>query len=129
MSLYSNLASGAESGMDYSAARWCSEPLANTDDAQANLRTLNINNQVPVDLNAIQYRNFVLLASMYTVAGNNTRAAYWAKRASDLREAVLDVNWNATSLVFRDYNITSGTQANIWSSASYYPYWARLFPP
>ena len=51
--LYAQLASGAESGWDYSS-RFLKEPLAggsaNTNPA---LRTLNIKNIVPVDLNSI----------------------------------------------------------------------------
>lgn len=51
--LYSQLASGAESGWDYSS-RFIREPLAGgSNNTNPALRTLNIKNHIPVDLNSI----------------------------------------------------------------------------
>lgn len=50
--LYAELASGAESGWDYSA-RWCKEPVINVSDNNPALRTLNVRAMIPVDLNSL----------------------------------------------------------------------------
>lgn len=50
--LYAELASGAESGWDYTS-RWCREPLLNATDNNPALRTLNVRGIVPVDLTAL----------------------------------------------------------------------------
>jgi alpha,alpha-trehalase len=51
--LYSELATGAESGWDYTA-RFLAEPLAGgTNNTNPGLRTLNIKNTIPICLNSI----------------------------------------------------------------------------
>jgi len=50
--LYAELASGAESGWDYSS-RWMKEPLLNKTDNQVVLRTINIRQMIPVDLTSL----------------------------------------------------------------------------
>lgn len=60
-SLYSELASGAESGWDYSG-RWSKEISYNKSDAYGNLRKLNVKAIVPVDLNALLYADHVIVS-------------------------------------------------------------------
>jgi alpha,alpha-trehalase len=50
--LYAELATGAESGWDYSA-RWCKVPVINVSDNNPALRTLNARAIIPVDLNSL----------------------------------------------------------------------------
>ena len=51
--LYSELASGAETGWDYTA-RWLMNPLAGgTNNTNPGLRTLNVKNTIPICLNSI----------------------------------------------------------------------------
>lgn len=91
--IYSNLASGAESGQDYSGTRWFRQPLINQTDTTVGLRTLNIDQIVPVGLNSILFRDFLLLAQLYnTSAGgsNTSRSAYWTRQAEARRSAVID---------------------------------------
>ena len=147
--LYSDLSSGAESGMDYSGectrkadlnlrlntfciratgGRWFTQPLLDADDTTAGLRTLNINEQIPVDLESILYRNYRLIAEMYTMIGNDTRSSYWSDRADRSREAVIDLHWDSEALAFRDYNMSANALSDRWSIAGYYPYWSEIFP-
>ncbi|GMK53734.1 hypothetical protein CspeluHIS016_0103200 [Cutaneotrichosporon spelunceum] len=72
--LYAELASGAESGWDYSS-RWCREPLLNETDNNVVLRTLNIRRIIPVDLTALLASNHYLVAELYEMhasGGNGT---------------------------------------------------------
>lgn len=54
--LYSELATGAESGWDYSS-RWMKVPIINVSDNDPTLRTLNIKAQIPVDLTSLMAGN------------------------------------------------------------------------
>ena len=69
--LYGQLASGAESGWDYSS-RFLKEPLAGgSNNTNPALRSLNIRSTIPVDLNSILCTSFLFtritpVAHMYT---------------------------------------------------------------
>ncbi|KAK2002837.1 trehalase [Colletotrichum falcatum] len=147
--LYANLASGAESGWDYSS-RWIARPADATRDVYFPLRSLNILNIVPVDLNAILYWNEITIAAFLNSAGNDTGAAAWAQQARKRSEAMYEVMWNSTLSSYFDYNVTSGAQniliprdddaSNVetntagpeqqvvFSVAQFYPFWAGAAP-
>lgn len=146
--------------MDYSGARWLKDPLANVTDTTASLRSINTNEQIPVDLESILYRDYRLIARMYDMVGNKSRKDYWNDRADKSKAAVLvrddkrshatmgilllrltagsllvaaplsfqDLHWDKDALAFRDYNLTSGKLADVWSTAGYYPYWSEIIP-
>lgn len=113
--LYAELATGAESGWDYSS-RWCKEPLLNKTDNLPALRTLNGRAIVPVDLNAVLYGDHVILADLYELHqqsgssdGNNSseygdKIDSHRKTAEALKEAILDLMWDPEKTYFYDYN-------------------------
>ncbi|KAK7529448.1 trehalose [Phyllosticta citribraziliensis] len=149
--LYANLASGAESGWDYSS-RW----IANVDDAVTDsyfpLRSLNTREIVPVDLNSILYANEQTLAEFFNRTGDDVKAAAWEKRAVERSEAMFKLMWNYTHWSYFDFNLTSGeqnvfvpaentssvletTEANapagkqlFFSPAQLYPFWTGAAP-
>lgn len=149
--LYSNLASGAESGWDYSS-RWLAYPEDAAEDIYFPLRSLNTRNVVPVDLNSILYGNELAIAEFYNLTGNDTAASQWTERAANRSEAMYNLMWNETEFVYFDYNLTSGDQ-NVYivadngstaaetsgsdaptgeqlsfSPAQYYPFWTGAAP-
>ncbi|EGG03595.1 family 37 glycoside hydrolase [Melampsora larici-populina 98AG31] len=128
--LYSQLASGAESGLDYSGSRWAKVPTADTVINAPILRTLNIVNILPIDLNSIMYKNFIALSELYQreIEPSNEKVQYWSGRAKDLKEAIVDLFWDENRLGFYDFNQTSNSRSLIWSPASYAPYWAGIYP-
>ena len=107
--VYSNLASGAESGWDYTS-RWMSRPRDALGHNYFPLRYLNIVNIVPVELNSILYWNEVTIGKFLNDTGNQTEAEEWAERAQNRSEAIYDLMWNDTLNSFFDYNITSQDQ-------------------
>lgn len=113
--LYSNLASGAESGWDYST-RWLRQPEDAAQDVYFPLRSLNVRNMVPVDLNSILYQNEVAIATFLNSTGNSTAAAQWAGLATKRSEAMYALMWNSTLWSYFEYNLTSGAQ-NIYVPA------------
>jgi alpha,alpha-trehalase len=110
--LYAELASGAETGWDYSS-RWLTNItlIAGT----AGLRTLNVKNMVPVDLNSILCewvwfclsarmltrrlidKNRVLMAQLYGKS-NASAAARHTAAAAAIKAGVLDLFWNSTKV-------------------------------
>ena len=131
--LYSNIASGAESGSDYSAARWSKQPTINLTDTIPAQRFLNTAAQLPVDLNAILFACEQKLSAFYKMSGsgvqpNMTRANYWAQQAQARKEAVLDVFWDPSKKFFYDFNTTLGDRAPFFTPAGFFPLWAQILP-
>ncbi|KAL1883874.1 hypothetical protein VTK73DRAFT_7662 [Phialemonium thermophilum] len=113
--LYANLATGAESGWDY-GTRWLARPEDAAKDVYFPLRSLNVRNLIPVDLNSILYANEVTIGDFLKEMGNSTEAAKWYNRAQQRSEAMYALMWNATLWSYFDYNLTSNAQ-NIYVPA------------
>lgn len=131
--LYSDLASGAESGIDYSAARWSKQPVIDLEDTIPAQRFLNTGAQLPVDLNSILFLSEQKLSAFYKMSVNGsqpnmTRANYWAQQAAKRKEAILDVFWDPSRKFFYDFNTTSGDRATTYSAAGFFPLWAEILP-
>ncbi|KAK8138622.1 glycoside hydrolase family 37 protein [Apiospora sp. TS-2023a] len=107
--LYANLASGAESGWDYTT-RWLKNPLDAVDDIYFPLRSLNTASVVPVDLNSILYANEVTIAEYLKAAGNKTGADWFMKTAEKRSAAMYTLMWSAKYNSYFDYNLTSNAQ-------------------
>ncbi|PWY96834.1 glycoside hydrolase, partial [Testicularia cyperi] len=131
--LYSNLAAGAESGLDYSAVRWSKQPVIDLEDTIPAQRFLNTREQLPVDLNSILFAAEQRLSAFYKMSGNGTqanmtRANYWASQAQARKEAILDVFWDPTRKFFYDFNMTRGERAEFYTPAGFFPLWAKILP-
>ncbi|KAF5315219.1 hypothetical protein D9619_007257 [Psilocybe cf. subviscida] len=120
--LYAELASGAESGWDYTF-RWFS--AANVDKG---LLALNVRNTVGVDLNSILYKNHVLMASLYGSANASAVSRHNAA-AESLREAILDLFWDSQKVAFYDFILDTNSRSNVFSAAAFYPFWSGIIPP
>ncbi|KAL1841579.1 hypothetical protein VTJ49DRAFT_6889 [Mycothermus thermophilus] len=107
--VYANLASGAESGWDYTS-RWLRTPNDAANDVYFPLRSININNLVPVDLNSILYQNEVIISEFLEKTGDFRGAAEFAAAAQERSEAMFNLMWNATHWSYFDYNLTSSSQ-------------------
>jgi len=113
--LYSNLASGAESGWDYSA-RWIANPSDAVTDTFFPLRSLNTIEIIPVELNSILYYNEITIAEFHRHQGNYTAAREWANKAADRSEAMTTFLWSPEHYSYFDYNLTSSSQ-NVYTLA------------
>ncbi|KAF2010941.1 glycoside hydrolase family 37 protein [Aaosphaeria arxii CBS 175.79] len=107
--LYSNLASGAESGFDYTS-RWIANPNDAITDTFFPLRSLNTRNIIPVELNSILYHNEITIAEFHRREGNYSAAKEWANLAQERSEAMLAVLWDEEHFSYFDYNLTSGAK-------------------
>ncbi|KAG9121624.1 hypothetical protein FRC07_002351 [Ceratobasidium sp. 392] len=141
---YSEFASGAETGWDYTA-RWMSDSFDQTTDKLKQMRSLRLRSIVPVDLNSILYRSHRLMAHMYEVASTNESpfAKEYSRRhnekAEQLQKAILALHWDPENFAFFDFVLDkpvnrsaeedrSGSIHRFWSGASMVPYWAEIWP-
>ncbi|KAI1133518.1 Six-hairpin glycosidase-like protein [Nemania abortiva] len=107
--LYANLASGAESGWDYSS-RWLKNPSDAVNDVYFPLRSLNTVNVIGVDVNSILYANEIAIAGFLRDAGNDTAAAEFEELAQNRSASMFALMWNEKYSSFFDYNLTSSKQ-------------------
>ncbi|KAF2730745.1 glycoside hydrolase [Polyplosphaeria fusca] len=146
--LYANLASGAESGYDYTS-RWLKNPADAVTDTYFPLRSLNTVNIIPVDLNSILYANEITLAEFHQRQGNFSRASHYAARAAARSEAMTAFLWDEEHYSYFDYNLTSGAKNTYtladnssisldleapagsqvaFNPAQFYPFWTGAAP-
>lgn len=92
MALWHNLASGAESGMDFSS-RWFQDPL--------NISTIQTTKIIPAELNAYLYQMENNIAGFADMMGNSTVAATFRDNAAARKTAMNTLMYNATE--GRDY--------------------------
>ncbi|TEB39969.1 glycoside hydrolase family 37 protein [Coprinellus micaceus] len=119
--LYAELASGAESGWDYTV-RWFNPGADHT-----TLRNLNVRNAIAVDLNSIIYGAHLALRDLYSSSQSSRRNAHTAA-ADALREAILDLNWDSNKLAFYDFNIGTNSRNELLTAAAFYPFWSGIIP-
>ncbi|KAG1899612.1 glycoside hydrolase family 37 protein [Suillus fuscotomentosus] len=120
--LYSELASGAETGWDYSSRFEAIPQLGNP-----GLRSLNVKNNIPICLNSILYKARLLLAELYGTS-NATASSNHLQVAAGIREGILDLLWDPAKLAFYDFNLTSNARNDIFTAATYYPVWNGIIP-
>ncbi|CAJ2513388.1 Uu.00g015070.m01.CDS01 [Anthostomella pinea] len=148
--LYANLASGAETGWDYSS-RWIANPSDAANDVYFPLRSLNTVNTVGVDLNSILYANEIAISGFLRDNGSDTAAAEYESMAKNRSAAMYDLMWNEEYSSYFDYNLTSqapnlyippdsdtttaqsadapeGHQV-LFHAAQFYPFWLGAAPP
>ncbi|KIJ50006.1 glycoside hydrolase family 37 protein [Sphaerobolus stellatus SS14] len=101
--LFAELASGAETGWDYS--RWMKNPsLGNTTFSLPQTRMLNVRNTTDA------WNVHVLLADLYdqsSVSSSSSLTQSHRSTAALLRTAILDLFWDSNKLAFYDFNCTS----------------------
>ncbi|CAE6435097.1 unnamed protein product [Rhizoctonia solani] len=141
--IYSELASGAESGWDYTA-RWMSDPYNLPEDRIEQMRRVQIRRIIPVDLNSILHRCHALIAELYERAVDDESPYAWQHKqrheiaASLLKAAVLDLHWDEARTGFYDFELDArdsgleeartGRLRNVWSGATFAPFWSGIWP-
>ncbi|XP_016969977.1 uncharacterized protein LOC108037831 [Drosophila rhopaloa] len=122
--LYTELKSASESGMDFSS-RWVVSPNGSNQGSLADTKTSAI---VPVELNAIVFRNGKILAELNRKAGNTKKADEYQDRACGLVKAIRDNLWNEQAGIWLDYDVANNKPRNYFCCTNFAPLWARAFP-
>ncbi|KAI8333609.1 trehalase [Chlamydoabsidia padenii] len=131
--LFSDLATGAETGWDYSS-RWTKiKELGDNITSNDILRSLDTRHVIPVDLNSLLWSMENHLANWHAKLDRRGRGrrlgAFYEKQAQQRLEAMDTLLWNPTQASFYDYNLTSHAQSrNEYTSASLFPFWLGAVP-
>ncbi|DBA96181.1 TPA: hypothetical protein ACH3X1_015660 [Trebouxia sp. C0004] len=125
-SLWHDLASGAESGMDYSS-RWFSDP--------SNITTIQTTKIIPAELNAYLYQMEMNVAEMADLMGNGSLATRFRGYAAARKVAINALMYDQTAGKWFDLVIDDITQSPVTASqhnntisyvSQYIPLWVGL---
>ncbi|KAG6803549.1 trehalase isoform X1 [Apis mellifera caucasica] len=119
---YSELKTAAESGWDFSS-RWFILDGTN----KGNLTNLKTRYIIPVDLNSIIYRNAVLLAQYNQRMGNESKVAYYQKRAAEWKRAIQAVLWHDEVGAWLDYDILNDIKRDYFYPTNILPLWTDCY--
>lgn len=111
--MYQQLKAGAESGIDFSS-RWFRD--------KNNLATIQITDMIPVDLNALLYKQEMVIAKAKIVAKDEKGAIAFRKLAEARRLAIDKYCWNKTLKYYTDYNFKTDRVSQIVAPAGLYPF-------
>ncbi|XP_052237985.1 trehalase-like [Dreissena polymorpha] len=92
--VYTNLASAAESGWDFSS-RWFSSSYNETFNKTMWLTYIDTTDVVPVDLNSVLCWNEHILEGLFAMLGNHNKSAEYASKRSARMRKMSEVFWNS----------------------------------
>ncbi|XP_052235534.1 trehalase-like [Dreissena polymorpha] len=118
--VYTNLASAAESGWDFSS-RWFSSSYNETFNKTMWLTYIDTTDVVPVDLNSVLCWNEHILEGFFAMLGNHNKSAEYASERSARMRTMSEVFWNSRAGQWFDVSIKGRHQRQ-----SFYP--SNLFP-
>ncbi|XP_072551573.1 trehalase [Salminus brasiliensis] len=119
--LWAELQAGAESGWDFST-RWY---IDSSGQNAGSFKDTNTSSILPVELNALLYRNEHLLATFSRILGDEERAVLYDSAASARLKAIESVFWEAEKGAWFDYNLLSGARHQAFYPTNLSPLWAR----
>ncbi|PVU89002.1 hypothetical protein BB561_005608 [Smittium simulii] len=128
--IFSEIATGAESGYDYSS-RWISN---NSEIEGFNLSKSITSEIIPSDLNSIMYRNQEIISQFCQIAAESTKNStfrqeylndeyIYTKMKEQTLNNIMEHMYDKSSGMFNDYNINIGESSKIWSLGNLWPYW------
>ena len=123
--LYRNIKAVAESGWDFSA-RWMIDTEGRVGSGTEQVRILDI---LPVDLNALMYKNYVNLVDMMKKVGRLEEVDRFNRMADELREAVMEVMFEPETKTWRDFDMLRNKQNPYYFASNLFPLWAGCYPP
>jgi alpha,alpha-trehalase len=97
--MFSNFKSGAESGWDFSS-RWFRDPM--------DIKTIEIINHIPVDLNSVFLRNLEIIQKLYEKKNNEKKVKEYQALVQERIDAINTVLWNRNAGVWNDYDFVEG---------------------
>jgi len=116
--LFHQIASACETGWDFSS-RWFAD--------RTQMSTIQTSNVVPVDLNAILYKNEKNIAELYKLVGNKQKHDYYTNQAQARRAAIDAFMYNPEDGVWHDWDLKTHKQETEFYASAYVPLWAELY--
>uniref|UniRef100_A0A0M3I3U5 Trehalase n=1 Tax=Ascaris lumbricoides TaxID=6252 RepID=A0A0M3I3U5_ASCLU len=120
--LWSNVASAAETGWDFST-RW----FAQSGPAMHHMRSIRTWSIVPVDLNAFMCMNARILASLFEITGNFSKVFLYQARYEQAKMAMKQIHWNETDGIWYDYDLDRKVHSNTYYVSNALPLYAKCY--
>ncbi|CAH1391065.1 unnamed protein product [Nezara viridula] len=119
---YIAIKSAAESGWDFSS-RWFVKQGSN----EGNLTDTMTQNIIPVDLNALLHRNFVILLEWYKILGDNEKIQKYTRLSESTLKAIEEILWNKEEEFWFDYDIVHQQSRNYFYLSNFVPLWTKSY--
>ncbi|XP_014211722.1 trehalase isoform X2 [Copidosoma floridanum] len=119
---YAELKTAAETGWDFSS-RWFILNGTN----KGNLTNLKTRFIIPVDLNALIYKNAVLLAQYNLHFGNKTNMDNYNRRATEWEQAVTAILWHDEVGAWLDYDMLNNLKRDYFYPTNVLPLWTGCY--
>ncbi|CAF1111277.1 unnamed protein product [Brachionus calyciflorus] len=117
---FSNIITATESGWDFSS-RWFEDPY--------DIKTIQIKNIIPVDLNAIMYKNELCLYKFHKIL-NTGKDKYYEQAIRRRHKAINSVFWNKKLNTWGDFNLKKNrVNNNFLYISDLSPLWSGIKPP
>uniref|UniRef100_A0AC35TYJ2 Trehalase n=1 Tax=Rhabditophanes sp. KR3021 TaxID=114890 RepID=A0AC35TYJ2_9BILA len=120
--LFSNLASGAESGWDFSS-RWFSRQGKHAH----KLHSIRTTQLIPVDLNAFQCVNARIMAGFWQITKNAQKALLYSRYYSEAKKELRQIHWNETDGIWYDFDLENKRHVNEYYSSNVVPLYSKCF--
>lgn len=119
--LYQHIASGAESGHDFTS-RWFQDPMK--------ISTIEASDIIPVDLNAILYKTELVISKLSDIKGDLETGKKYRNFSIERMNSINEVLWSHENKMWNDLNINRLTaQSEHFYLSNLSPLWFGIEPP
>lgn len=119
---FSQIKAAAESGMAFSS-RWFIRDKTNL----GSMNDLKCRSIVPVDLNAILFKNAELLSNFCMLLGQHEKRTHYEKLAEKMKKAITAVFWDEQEGIWLDYDLENNMRRNYFAASNLVPLWANVY--
>ncbi|VDD96909.1 unnamed protein product, partial [Enterobius vermicularis] len=120
--LWSNVASAAETGWDFST-RW----FAQSGPGMHDMKTIRTWSIVPVDLNAFMCINARILGALSEITGDFKKVIYYQSKYEQAKVAMKKLMWNETDGIWYDYDLETKHHSNTYYVSNALPLYAKCY--
>ncbi|KAK9511962.1 hypothetical protein O3M35_000516 [Rhynocoris fuscipes] len=119
---YIAIQSAVESGWHFSS-RWVNV----RGDNKGNITDTHTQSIIPVDLNSIVHKSFVLLSEWYNILGEYRQKALYQTKAQVLLNSIESVLWNKKNGIWFDYDVFNNKPRNYFYLSNLAPLWTESY--
>lgn len=119
-----HIKSAAESGWDFSS-RWI---ISSDGSNQGTLENAKTNLILPVDLNALMFKNYRLLSDYFERFGNEEKSVHYKNKSIDLLNAISTIFWDADEEMWFDFDLIHHSRRRYFYASNLVPLWCRAYP-
>ncbi len=121
---YVHVMAAAESGWDFSS-RWFINASGGRVGSKLDIKACFI---LPVDLNALMYKNYLILTDFMRRLGRDNKAEEYEKKAEGVFKALCELFWDDRENMWFDVDILNKKRRKFFFASNLQPLWAEAYP-